>query len=43
MIDLEGWLGERYAIPGDPVPEEIPGEEEGGGAGRRPAAPRGRA
>ncbi len=22
LVDLQGWLGERYAVPGDPVAEK---------------------
>jgi len=39
MVDLEGWLGERYAIPGEPVPEGS--SEAGDGSGGEAAAGRG--
>jgi endogenous inhibitor of DNA gyrase (YacG/DUF329 family) len=49
LVDLEGWLGERYAIPGEPddVDELGEGDDAGdvrrddAGAARRDAPPSG--
>ncbi|HZR80989.1 MAG TPA: DNA gyrase inhibitor YacG [Candidatus Binatia bacterium] len=39
LLDLQGWLGERYAIPGEPVPSE-PAREDGASEGDAPAGAR---
>ena len=35
-IDLGNWLGERYAVPGEPPPEGPGGPEGEGGSGKVP-------
>lgn len=44
LLDLEGWLGERYAIPGDPVQREDGerADEQPPAAAAPPVAARGR-
>ena len=49
LVDLEGWLGERYAIPGEPDDVDELGEEgddaaevrDGAGVARGDASPTG--
>jgi hypothetical protein len=39
MIDLGGWLGERYAIPGDPGPDPDPDLVDAAQKGERSRTP----